>query len=60
MITETTTSEVDIEAMSEEEAVELAKELATEGELDWEARPWTQMIFTCGNASTEDWIQSLI
>ena len=59
-VTDTIESEVDIDAMSEEEAVEIAREMMIEGELPYGERPWTHTVFTCGNATTDEWTQSLI
>ena len=58
-MTSTSSSDFIIDAADEYEAVEIARELFDNGELE-EDRPEWDITFTCGNAETSSWIQSMI
>ena len=64
IVTMTTTNveDFEIDAISEEDAVETIQTMFNEGELDdlRQPRPEYDITFTCGNAVRKDWIQSLI
>lgn len=58
-MTSVSSSDFIIDAVDEYEAVELIREMFVEGELE-EDRPEYDITFTCGNAQTSEYVQSLV
>lgn len=59
-MTSTHSEDFEVEARSEQEAVEIICDMFDEGELEEEDRPWYNITFTCGRAKETTDVQSLI